>query len=329
MTALAARAMGYRVAIQSGDRESPAGMVAMDDFTRASVLTFEFENVEAFATEALVRPSFAVLHLTQNRLREKTWLREQGIPHAPFQSIQTEADLDRAPYPGVLKTAGFGYDGKGQRRVVDPAGARAAWDGSPSVLEAWIPFVREVSVVAARGPDGSFAHFGVIENSHRNHILDVSKAPVDGAAGAPALARRILEALDVIGILCVEFFQLADGTLLVNELAPRPHNSGHLTIDACLTSQFEQHVRAICGLPLGDPRYHSPAAMANLLGDEWAEGEPDWSAALEDSRVKLHLYGKPDPRPGRKMGHLTALAPSVEEAEQAVREARARLRRRP
>ena len=325
MTALAARAMGYRVAIQSGDLESPAACVAGDRFEEAAVITFEFENVGPFPTAASVRPSFQVLQTTQNRLREKTWLREHGFPHAPFQPVFTREDFDRAPYPGVLKTAGFGYDGKGQRRVNSAREALAAWDGAPSVLEAWIPFAREVSVVAARSPRGEVAHFGVIENVHRNHILDVSMAPVGGAEQAPAMALRILEELGVCGVLCVEFFQLADGSLLVNELAPRPHNSGHLTIDACLTSQFEQQVRAVCGLPLGDTRYHSAAAMVNILGEEWSAGEPDWAAALDDPRVKLHLYGKREPRPGRKMGHLTALAATPEEAVQLVREARQRL----
>ncbi len=329
MTALAARAMGYRVAIASGDAQSPAGVVAGDRFADAAVLTFEFENIDPFPTGALVRPSFEVLGITQNRLREKTWLRENGIPHAPFTPVHTRDDLEQGNFPGVLKTAGFGYDGKGQRRVADAAEALAAWDGTPSVIEAWIPFVREVSVVAARGPSGQFAHFGVIENAHRNHILDVSKGPVTGAEEAPRLAQRILESLGVIGVLCVEFFQLADGTLLVNELAPRPHNSGHLTIEACPVSQFAQQVRAVCGLPLGDTRYHSPAAMANLLGEEWSEGEPEWAAALEDPRVFLHLYGKGEPRRGRKMGHLTALGATPDEAEKTVRAARDRLRRQP
>jgi 5-(carboxyamino)imidazole ribonucleotide synthase len=325
MTALAARALGYHVAVDPPDRSAPAGQVADRRLDEAAALTFEFENVQRFETGAMVRPSFDVLHITQNRLREKTWLREHGFPIAPFAAIHTAADLEVAPYPGVLKTAGFGYDGKGQSFVASVDEAKAKWDGSLCVLEGWIAFQREVSVVAARGPDGSFAHFGVIENRHRNHILDVSKAPVTGAEEAIGIARRVLEELDVVGLLCVEFFQLAGGTLLINELAPRPHNSGHLTIEACYTSQFEQHVRAVCGLPLGDSSYRSAAAMANLLGDEWMAGEPDWAAALSDPRVKLHLYGKAEPRPGRKMGHLTALAATPDEAAQIVLAARRQL----
>jgi 5-(carboxyamino)imidazole ribonucleotide synthase len=326
MTALAARRLGLRVAVEPFDRFSPAGQVADDlRVSECDVLTFEFENVSAFPTRAAVRPSFEVLYTTQNRLREKTWLREHGFATAPFTAILKREDLDRGSYPGVLKTAGFGYDGKGQRRVADLEEARRAWIGEPSVLEGWVPFTREVSVVAARGLTGEFAHFGVIENTHRNHILDVSKAPVAGADNAIAIAQRILDQLGVIGVLCVEFFQLANGMLLVNELAPRPHNSGHLTIEACATSQFEQQVRAVMGWPLGSTEYLRPAAMANLLGDEWDKGEPDWAAALSDPRVKLHLYGKDSPRPGRKMGHLTALAATPDEAAEIVIAARKRL----
>ncbi len=326
MTALAARRMGYRVVVEPQDRLSPAGQVCDDgSIETADVVSFEFENVSAFGTHAPVRPSFAVLHTTQHRLREKTWLRDHGIPVTPFQAVLQTNDLDHGEYPAVLKTAGFGYDGKGQRLVHSAAEARQAWNGEPAILERHISFAREVSVVAARGVDGAFAHFGVIENEHRNHILDISKGPVTGAEEAIHIARRILDGLDVVGLLCVEFFQLPSGDLLVNELAPRPHNSGHLTIEACVTSQFEQHVRAVCGLPLGDTAYLRQAAMANLLGHLWEQGEPRWAEALRDSRVKLHLYGKTEPRRGRKMGHLTAIADTLAEAEKAVREARERL----
>jgi 5-(carboxyamino)imidazole ribonucleotide synthase len=328
MTALAARAMGYHVAVFPNGRQSPAGQVADREFSEAQVVTYEFENMEPVDVPVLVRPSYEVLRTAQNRVREKTWLRDNGIPLAPFSVIEKAEDLDKGAYPAVLKTAGFGYDGKGQHKVANVAEARSAWSGEPCVLESWIDFRREVSVVAARGIDGSFAHFGVIENEHRNHILDVSKAPVDGADQAIAIAQRVLEGLDVVGLLCVEFFQLRDGSLVVNELAPRPHNSGHLTIEACVTSQFEQHVRSVCGLPLGSTQYLKPAAMANLLGDVWEDGEPDWTAALTDSRVKLHLYGKAEPRPGRKMGHLTALADSPGQAAEVVIQARERLQRR-
>jgi len=233
-----------------------------------------------------------------------------------------------------VKTAAFGYDGRGQAKVASLAEAEAAWEAvgrQECVLETFVDFARELSVVAARGTDGSFAHYGVIENTHRRHILDVSLAPAPVApaveGGAIAIARAVLEALDVVGLLCVEMFLTRGGSLLVNELAPRTHNSGHLTVDACVTSQFEQQLRAVCGLPLGSTDRLRPAAMANLLGDLWSQGEPDWSAACAFPEVKLHLYGKAEARPGRKMGHLTALAPTAEAARARVLEARAALGR--
>lgn len=327
MTALAARAMGYHVAVDPADRTSPAGQVADRDLAEAAVITYEFENIEPREFSVPVRPGFDVLRITQNRLREKTWLRDHGIPVTPFVAIASERDFDRAPYPGVLKTAGYGYDGKGQTKAASPEEARAAWTGEAAIVEQWIPFRREVSVVAARGLDGCFVHYGVIENDHAHHILDISRAPVRGAEAAVDITREIFEKLGVVGLACVEFFETQSGGVMVNEIAPRPHNSGHLTIEACATSQFEQQVRAVCGLPLGSTEYLRAGAMANLLGDLWAAGEPDWGAALEDPRVKLHLYGKSEPRPGRKMGHLTATAATVEEAEAAVRSARERLHR--
>jgi 5-(carboxyamino)imidazole ribonucleotide synthase len=218
-------------------------------------------------------------------------------------------------------------------KINQPDEAAEAWammGERTAVLEAWVAFEREVSVVAARGLDGAFAHYGLIANEHRNHILDVSVAPADVATTiadkAIELARRLMEALDVVGVLCVEFFLTATGDLLINEIAPRPHNSGHLSIEGCVTSQFEQQLRAVCGLPLGDTSTIRPVAMANLLGDLWRKGEPDWTAVLQDARVKLHLYGKKEARPGRKMGHLTALGETVQEAEKSVREARERLK---
>jgi 5-(carboxyamino)imidazole ribonucleotide synthase len=234
--------------------------------------------------------------------------------------------------PAVLKTAGFGYDGKGQSKITSLSGGKAAlqaMDGQEAVLEAFVDFEREVSVIAARGLDGSFVHYGVIENAHNRHILDVSIAPARVSPKitqeAVEIARSILEALDVVGLLCVEFFLTRDGKLLVNELAPRPHNSGHLTFDACVTSQFEQQLRAVCGLPLGSTEQYRPAAMGNLLGDLWQHGDPDWPAVCAFPDVKLHLYGKLTPRPGRKMGHLTALAASASAASRLVRDARAAL----
>ena len=358
MFAIAARRMGYRVHTLSPDDDTPTGQVAdreikaaYDDldavraFARGvSVVTFEFENVSAAAAEAAaehapVRPAGAVLHTTQNRLREKGFLRRAGFPVAPFAAVRSGEELARAVAeigtPAVLKTAGWGYDGKGQAKIATPGEASAAWASlgtDEAILEAFVDFAREVSVVGARGLDGSFAHFGVIANDHRNHILDVSVAPAPVPAAvhrdAVEIARGILEALEVVGVLCVEMFLTRDGRLLVNELAPRPHNSGHLTFDACVTSQFEQQLRTICGLPLGSTALLCPAAMANLLGDLWQDGEPDWAAACGFPEVKLHLYGKATARPGRKMGHLTALAADPEEARRLVVAARNSLGRR-
>ena len=355
MFAIAARRMGYRVHTLSPDYDTPTGQVADREITAAyddldavrhfargvDVVTFEFENVSAAAAEAAaghapVRPAGAVLHTTQNRLREKGFLAGAGVPVAPFAAVRSLPELHAAlaaiGVPAVLKTAGWGYDGKGQVKIDSPGEAAAAWEavggsgGREAILEGFVDFDREVSVVAARGLDGGFAHFGVIENRHHRHILDVSTAP---AAVPPAVARQaveiargILEGLGVVGVLAVEMFLTRDGRLLVNELAPRPHNSGHLTFDACVTSQFEQQLRAICGLPLGSTELLRPAAMANLLGDLWVRGEPDWAAACAFPDVKLHLYGKADARPGRKMGHLTALAATPEEALRRVTAAR-------
>ncbi len=357
MFTIAARRLGYRVDIFSPDSDTPAGQVGdvevvspyedldrVRAFARAvSVVTFEFENVPSATSRAAaevvpVRPAGEVLHITQQRLREKTFLGAHGFPVTPFRRITTLAELEAAArdlgLPAVLKTASFGYDGKGQqklRSVAELPEAFAALAGAEGIYEAFVDFSKEVSVIAARTSDGGFAAFPVFENAHADHILDVTFAPAAipeaMADEAVRLARGILEALDVVGLLTVELFVTRDGRLLVNELAPRTHNSGHLTLDACVTCQFEQQLRAVCGLPLGSTELRRPAAMANLLGDIWiaAGGEPDWSAALSDPRVKLHLYGKASPRKGRKMGHLTATGATVEEAVQRVRAARARL----
>lgn len=357
MLALAARSLGYGVHVFTPEPGSPAGQVAdvecvapyedlarVRDFARGTdVVTFEFENVPsatsaAAAEVALVRPDGRVLHVTQHRLREKTFLRDQGFPVTPFRSVGSLPELERAVaelgLPAVLKTAAFGYDGKGQqvlRTTADLAPAMAALQGAPAILEAMVDFALELSVVGARTVAGDFAAFPVFQNAHARHILDVTTVPSDVPesvqAAARDLAAGILGSLDVVGLLTVELFLTRDGRLLVNELAPRTHNSGHVTLDACVTSQFEQQVRAICGLPLGDTRLRSPAAMANLLGDVWAAagGSPRWEAALGFPDVHLHLYGKTDPRPGRKMGHLTALAGTATEAAEMVRKARAAL----
>jgi 5-(carboxyamino)imidazole ribonucleotide synthase len=290
----------------------------------------------AAASVVPVRPSGGVLHTTQNRLREKTFLSELGIRVAPFTAVRSEAELQAAiekiAPPAILKTAGWGYDGKGQVKISSPGEAAGAWKSlatDEAVLEAFVDFAKEVSVVAARGLDGSFTHWGVIENEHARHILDVSTAPADVLLGtsraAVDIARAIAERLELVGVFCVEFFVTRDEELLVNEIAPRPHNSGHLTIDACVTSQFEQQLRAICGLPLGSTEFLRPAAMANLLGDLWARGEPNWPAVCRAPQLKLHLYGKATPRAGRKMGHLTVLGETAKGARLAAIEARARL----
>jgi 5-(carboxyamino)imidazole ribonucleotide synthase len=271
-----------------------------------------------------------VLHTTQHRLREKTFLRNAGLPVTEFWEIRSLEDLQKSLRgPSILKSADFGYDGKGQHRIQGPEDAVEAWakvGPSPAVLEAFVDFACEVSVVAARSAEGDFVHWGAIENSHRNGILDISVAPArvskKVAQRAVEIARVVLEKLDVVGVLCVEFFVTRSDDLLINELAPRPHNSGHVTFDACVTSQFEQQLRAVCGLPLGSTRFMQPAAMANLLGDVWNGGEPDWAAACAFPDVKVHLYGKLEPRPGRKMGHLTALG---DDAENVVTKGRAAL----
>jgi 5-(carboxyamino)imidazole ribonucleotide synthase len=344
MLAIEARKMGYRVHTYSPDRNSPTGQIAdlevtaaYDDLAKIAefaksvdVITFEFENVLSVTTEEAakhvpVRPSGNVLHTTQNRLREKTFLSENGIPVTPFRIVRSQEELERAigelGLPCVLKTAGFGYDGKGQVKIKsqdDVTGAFASLSYHEAVLEAFVDFELEISVVAARGLDGSFVHYGAVENSHKNHILDVTIAPARISASlakqAVELSRTILEKLEVVGVLCTEYFVTRDGKLLVNELAPRPHNSGHFSFDACLTSQFEQQLRAVCGLPLGSTEQPQPSVMINLLGDEWERGTPQWHKALAIPGVKLHLYGKAEPRVGRKMGHLTAIAPTTEEA---------------
>ena len=357
MFAIAARRLGYRVHTLAPEDDTPTGQIAdveinapYDDldavraFARdVDVVTFEFENVPAEATAAaeefaIVRPNGHALFVTQHRIREKSFLADRGLPVTPFAPVRSEDDLRAAVAqvgcPAVLKTASFGYDGKGQVLVADAAAALPAWQTlgrQEAILEAFIDLDREISVVAARGVDGDRSHFAPIENAHRHHILDVSVSPAnvppEMAREAAAVTRSVLEALDYVGVLCVEFFVARDGRLLINEVAPRPHNSGHLTFDACRTSQFEQQLRAICGLPLGSPELLQPAAMANLLGDLWNGGAAlNWPAALAMGEVKLHLYGKATPRPGRKMGHLTAMSSSAEHAKALVVRARDALR---
>ncbi|MFW6278298.1 MAG: 5-(carboxyamino)imidazole ribonucleotide synthase [Halorhodospira sp.] len=355
MLAAAARRSGYRIhVIAPGGAKTPAGQVA-DDAQDAEptaellhslagelgVLTYEFENLPVAAVEAAaeripVRPSPYALRTTQNRALEKAFLREQGLPTVPFEAVtgveQAKAAVARIGAPAVIKSAGLGYDGKGQVKVDSVDAVAEAWPAVGAeevVVEACIDLAMEVSVVAARGADGSFAHYGVFENRHRNHILDLSISDAELAPElveqAVAIARTVGEGLEAVGTYCVEFFLDTAGRLMVNEIAPRPHNSGHLTIEGAATSQFDQQLRAICGLPLGSNRRLAPAAMINLLGEVWAEGQPPWGEVFTDPAATLHLYGKGDPRPGRKMGHITVLGDDRQDAGRRALALRKRL----
>ena len=352
MLAFAAHRMGYRLIVYSPSVDTPAGQAADGEIAAAyedeealsrfaaavDVVTVEFENIPAAALELLerttpVRPGPEVLYITQNRRREKEFLARHGLPHARTLYLDDPGDLEGAlatlGTPAVLKTAGFGYDGKGQLLLTGEAERGAALqqlrDG-PGVLEEFVEFEREVSVLVARAPGGEVRTCGPIENRHRNHILDISLAlpelPGRLAGEAAELAREVAGALGLEGLACVEMFVGARGELLVNEIAPRPHNSGHLTIEACSASQFEQQLRAVCDLPLSGMEFVGPAAMANLLGDLWAQGEPRWAQLLELPGIALHLYGKRDARPGRKMGHLTARDRTAGAAAERVARAR-------
>jgi 5-(carboxyamino)imidazole ribonucleotide synthase len=343
MLALVARQMGYKVQVYSPDAGTPAGAVADKEWTASytdeimlrqfaetvDVVTLEFENIPVEALNVInryvpVHPHPRVLFVTQNRLREKLFLDELGIPVVPFQAVENEQDLEAGlaalGLPLILKTAGFGYDGKGQAKISSPEEARHAYSnlqGQPCILESFIDLELEISVIAAR-TESEFKAYQPVENRHKNHILDVTIAPAsitpELETQAIAITRHIVEVLEVRGVLCAEFFVTKQGQLLVNELAPRPHNSGHWSIEGAITSQFEQQLRAVCGLPLGNTNIIKPAAMFNLLGDIWTAGEPDWRATLQQPDVHLHLYGKQAPRPGRKMGHLTALGDTADQA---------------
>ena len=335
----AAHEMGYKVWVLDPDGNSPAGQIAdyhlqaaYDDYAaldrlaaECAAVTTEFENVPADTLEYLakfvpVRPAAAAVAVCQNRIAEKTFLRDNGLPHGAFAPINSEDDLRNANaglFPGILKVARFGYDGKGQAVVEDREAALAAFrafKGETCILEQKLTLDYEVSVVLARDENGAVRCFPTAENQHTRGILDVSIVPARGSAclrdNAQEYAERIAEKLGYIGTLGVEFF-VCRGQLYVNEMAPRPHNSGHYTLDACVTDQFEQQVRALCGLPLGDARAHSAAVMVNLLGDLWYDGdtyrEPDWAKLYAVPNLKLHLYGKHHARPGRKMGHFTVI----------------------
>jgi 5-(carboxyamino)imidazole ribonucleotide synthase len=347
MFCMAAQSLGYRVCVLDPGADSPAGSIAerhlkadylddaaLDELARTCrAATTEFENVPARALERLARdvavaPAGASVAIAQDRIDEKAFVRRAGIEVAPYAVVRDEADLrtaDPALFPAILKAARLGYDGKGQARVADVAAALEAFrafGGVPCVLEKRLALAKEVSVVVARGFDGVASAWPLAENEHRGGILAVSTVParVDAALAARAsqATLAIVAALDYVGVLCVEFFVLDDGRLVVNEMAPRPHNSGHYTIDACVTSQFEQQARVMAGLPLGATRQHSPAVMLNLLGDVWygerdAPSEPDWTRVLRHPQAKLHLYGKTEARRGRKMGHVTVLGETAAE----------------
>ena len=357
MFTLAARTMGYRVIVLDPDPQSPAGEIADEHLQAAyddkkalnqlagkcAAITTEFENVhadtlETLASHCVVRPGAHAVAITQDRIREKTFLRDQGFATAPFAVVRNEADIrngfSQIGAPAILKVARFGYDGKGQSVVKNESEAIAAWESmkcEPCVLERRVPLDTEVSVVLARGVDNKVALFPVCENTHASGILDITVVParvsIPLARNAQTVARKIAEELGYVGVLAVEFF-ISRGKLLVNEIAPRPHNSGHYTLDACVTSQFEQQVRALCSLPLGDTRLLSPVAMINLLGDLWVGGEPHWENILGSPRAKLHLYGKREARPGRKMGHYTCLATTVAKARSEALKLRRNLVRR-
>ena len=350
MFCMAAQSLGYRVAVLDPGSEGPAASVAdrhiaagyldaraLEELAAlAAAATTEFENVPAasldfLAHTARVTPSAASVAIAQDRISEKMFLSGHGFAVAPFAVLRSDRDVDAVDesrlLPGIVKSARFGYDGKGQAAVATVDDVRAAWRGMNTqacVLEQRIALACEVSVIVARNERGDACTWPVSENRHRDGILDVSIVParVDGetAARARDIANRVAGALDYRGVLCVEMFVTTAGKLVVNEIAPRPHNSGHYTIDACVTSQFEQQARVLAGLPLGDPRLHEPAVMVNLLGDIWftergaAAQEPEWAGVLRHCNAKLHLYGKAEPRRGRKMGHVTCVAPTLEAA---------------
>lgn len=355
MFTIAARTMGYRVLVLDPDPQSPAGQLAdmhlVADYRDRSALaelsrncaaiTTEFENVPAdtlryLATDCPVRPGAEAVAIAQNRVAEKQWLQQHGFATAPFAVIATANDLPAAcaevGFPAVLKVSRFGYDGKGQIRVSDAAQAHAAFadmGGEICVLERLLTLECELSVVLGRNEAGEIALYPVAENIHEAGILAMSIVPARVADTLATLARdtafAIAARLDYCGVLAVEFFVVGGGRLVVNEIAPRPHNSGHYTLDACYTSQFEMQVRTLCNLPLGATAQHTPAVMVNLLGDVWGDSQPNWAALMRHPQAKLHLYGKQSTRPGRKMGHYTCLDEALNKALALAVQIRAKL----
>lgn len=344
MFAQAAERLGYHVAIFEPEVDSPAAQVSQrhlcsnlqPELTESElvrqmaelcqVVTLEFENIDPALVQiaqqhTLTRPGPEFLEICQDRQREKESVAKIGCPTTPFRAVTTQQQAAQAAHelgwPVVLKTARSGYDGKGQRIVKKPEDLPAAWASLNSdhvVAEKWIDFIAEVSMIAARNARGQLVHYPLLENQHANHILDITCCPARGELSklqpkAQSICQAVAEQYEVEGIFCIEFFVTSDGQLMVNEIAPRPHNSGHLTIEAFDVSQFELQVRAICNLPLRQPQQISASAMVNLLGDIWHSGTPNWSAVLEQPHTSLHLYGKSQPRAGRKMGHITVLDP--------------------
>lgn len=355
MMALAARRMGYRICVLDRDARCPTGQVAddvvvgmLDDLEsartvaeRSAVVTLDTEHVPAEVLEAIapicpVRPGPAVLATIQDRAVQKRFLDAQGLPQARWAPVGSPEELAAAVAtigrPSILKARRAGYDGKGQVRLEPGADPRAGWHAIgdvPAVLEALVPFAREVSVILARAMDGEVRIYPLAENEHRRHILHTTRAPApmpdERRYRAEEIAQKIATALDHVGVMAVEMFELPDGELLVNEIAPRTHNSGHYTYGACATTQFEQHVRAVCGLPLGDARAFTGAVMVNLIGDLWANGEPPWQHVLARPEARLHLYGKLMPAPGRKMGHVVLLDDDTDRALRTAEELVAKL----
>lgn len=356
MFAIAAMQMGYDVVVFCGSLDEPAAQVATRAVTgdlldrevvskfasQCDVITLEFENIPACTIQwcsefAATYPSHHVLATAQDRLVEKTTLRNAGLAVTPFARVESASDVatfaEQHQWPVILKTARSGYDGKGQYKLNSASDAEAVpWDEADEwIAEQCIAFDREASVIVARSSQSEIKCFPTFENDHHNHILDVSFCPSTLSNAQQQLANQIAtsaaDVLDLVGVLCVELFVIDDETIMINEVAPRPHNSGHLTIEACHTSQFEQHVRAVCGLPLGATELRvGGAAMANLLGDVWfGDQPPAWDASLRETGVSLHLYGKSSPKPGRKMGHLTATATDAPTAIRQVQQARNRI----
>jgi 5-(carboxyamino)imidazole ribonucleotide synthase len=347
MSILAGRHLGYKFKVFEPIANSPAGMVADQEFNAnysdketltsfakgLSAITLEFENVSAEAVQTLsevcpVHPNAEILYTCQNRAREKEFLTRQNIPCAPFAVAKNvkklQESITRIGAPCVIKTADSGYDGKGQFKISQGQewDAEKIWQelGNPDavVIEKWISHQGEFSAIVARNESGEIKVFPIAENIHINHILHISIVPArltpKTLKDGEEIAKNVAETLGLVGLLAIEFFLDPNGKLLVNEMAPRPHNSGHYTMNACATSQFEQHIRAVAGLPLGSTKLLSPCVMVNILGDAWEKGTPDWAKLLRDPDVKLHLYDKGAPRKGRKMGHFTVLAENIDTA---------------